>query len=241
MKLRVFETADDLFQGAAAEFVSRAESAIREHGRFSVALSGGSTPKGLFNLLASRAYASFPWDKTFLFWGDERYVPADHPESNFRMAQEALLSKILIPSKNVFPVDTAKNPAEAAAADYEQTLKSFFALKPGEFPRFDLALNGVGVEGHTASLFPDSPALNDRTHLALAVWVEKFNMFRITLTLPVFNNAECVLFLASGKEKNAILQEVFEKPSSRLPAQRIVPTQGDLLWFADRPAAGSLS
>jgi 6-phosphogluconolactonase len=241
MKLRVFETAADLFQGAATEFVSRADSAIRERGRFCVALSGGFTPKGLFNLLASRTYASFPWDKTFLFWGDERYVPADHPESNFRMAQEALLSKILIPAKNVFPIDTAKSPAEAAAKEYEQTVKSFFDLKPGEFPRFDLTLNGIGTEGHTASLFPDSPALNDRTNLAVAVWVERFNMFRITMTLPVFNNSACVLFLASGREKNPILQEVFEKPSSRLPAQRIVPTHGELLWFVDRPAAGTLS
>lgn len=240
MKLRIFETPSDLFQGTAEEFVARAGKAIQEHGRFCVALSGGSTPKGLFILLASGAYPNFPWDKTFLFWGDERHVPPDAPESNFRMTNEALLSKIRIPAGNVFRMKAEIKDADAAARDYEQTLRNFFQLKPGEFPRFDLTLNGVGSEGHTASLFPDSPALEEKSRLAVAAWVEKFKMYRITLTLPVFNHSACVLFLAAGKEKVSILQEIFEKPGSGLPAQRINPSNGELWWFIDRAAAGNL-
>lgn len=240
MMPRIFETPADLFQGAADEFSQRATTAIKDHDRFSVALSGGSTPKNLFALLASGKFPSFPWDKTFLFWGDERYVPSDAPESNFRMTREALLSKAPIPAENVFRIKTEISPAEQAAADYEQTLKTFFNLKSGQQPRFDLTLNGVGQEGHTASLFPGSPALEEKTRLVVAPWIEKFKMFRVSLTLPVFNNAACVLFLAAGKEKAPILQEVFERPSEQLPAQRIHPSHGELLWFIDRAAAGSL-
>ena len=240
MKPRIFETSADLFQGAAEEFSNRASQAIKDHGRFCVALSGGSTPKSLFGLLAGGKFSSLPWKQIFLFWGDERYVPADDAQSNFRMTKEALLSKAPVPAENVFRVKTEKSPADEAAANYEQTLKTFFNLKDGELPRFDLTLNGVGTEGHTASLFPDSPALNEKSHLVVAPWIEKFKMFRISLTLPVFNNADCVMFLAVGKDKAPILQEVFERPSEQLPAQRIQPSHGELLWFIDRAAASGL-
>jgi len=240
MKPRIFETSADLFQGAAEELAHRAKKAVKDHGRFCIALSGGSTPKNLFALLASGKFSALPWKQIFLFWGDERYVPADASESNFRMTKESLLSKAPIPAENVFRVKTEKSPADQAAADYEQTLKTFFNLEPGEFPRFDLTMNGVGTEGHTASLFPGSPALDETSRLVVAPWIEKFNMFRVSLTLPVFNNAACVMFLAAGKEKASILQVVFERPSAQLPAQRIRPTNGDLLWFVDRAAAGSL-
>jgi 6-phosphogluconolactonase len=240
MKPRIFETSADLFQGAAEEFSKRAAAAINDHGQFCVALSGGSTPKTLFNLLASGKFSSLPWDKTFLFWGDERYVPSDAAESNFRMTKEALLSKVPIPTENVFRIKTEISPADRAAAAYEETLRAFFNLKPGELPSFDLTMNGIGSEGHTASLFPDSPALEETERLVLAPWIEKFKMFRITLTLPVFNHAACVLFMAAGKEKAPILQEVFEKPGSMLPAQRINPSRGELLWFIDRAAASGL-
>jgi 6-phosphogluconolactonase len=237
---RVFDTPVDLSDMAAQELLSRANSAIKDHGRFSIALSGGSTPKGLFTLLASGKFPSFPWNNTFLFWGDERYVPADAPESNFRMTKETLISNVPIPLDNVFRIKTEISPADQCAADYEQTLKNFFNLKPGELPRFDLTLNGVGTEGHTASLFPGSPALEETKRLVVAPWIEKFKMFRISLTLPVFNHAACVLFLAAGKEKASILQEIFETPDDRLPAQRIHPSHGELLWFIDRNAASSL-
>jgi 6-phosphogluconolactonase len=240
MKPRIFDTPTDLFQGAAEEFSKRAVAAIKDHGRFCVALSGGSTPKSLFALLASGKFPAFPWDRTFLFWGDERYVPSDAAESNYRMTRETLLSKVPIPAENVFRIKTEISPADQAATDYEQTLKNFFNLKSGQFPRFDLTLNGVGTEGHTASLFPDSPALEEKTRLVVAPWIEKFQMFRISLTLPVFNTAACVLFLAAGKEKAPILQEVFESPGRGLPAQRIHPANGELLWFIDRAAAAGL-
>ncbi len=229
-----------MFEGAAEEFSKRATAAIENHGQFCVALSGGSTPKGLFALLAGGKFPSLPWDKIFLFWGDERYVPSDATESNFRMTKEALLSKVAIPAENVFRIKTEISPADLAAADYEETLKTFFNLKPGELPSFDLTMNGIGSEGHTASLFPGSPALEEMERLVLAPWIEKYKMFRITLTLPVFNHAACVLFMAAGKEKAPILQEVFEKPAGILPAQRIHPSRGELLWFIDRAAASSL-
>src|SRR5437868_495942 len=143
MKPRIFDTPPDLFQGAAEEFSRRAAAAIKDHGRFCVALSGGSTPKSLFALLASGQFAVFPWDRTFLFWGDERYVPSDAAESNFRMTKEALLSKAPIPAENVFRIKTEISPADESAADYERTLKIFFNLKSGQLPRFDLALNGI--------------------------------------------------------------------------------------------------
>ena len=240
MKPRIFQTPADLFQAAAEEFSRRATAAIKDHGMFCVALSGGSTPENLFALLASAKFPDIPWTKTFLFWGDERYVPSDAPDSNFRMTKEALLSKVSIPAENVFRIKTEKSPADEAAADYEQTIREFFSLKPGELPRFDLTLNGIGTEGHTASLFPDSPALQETTRLVVAPWIEKYKMFRISLTLPVFNHAACVLFLAVGKEKAAILQEVFENPALELPAQRIQPSRGELLRFIDRQAAGNL-
>ncbi len=240
MKPRVFDTPGDLFRAAAEEFSHRASQSIKDHARFCVALSGGSTPRSLFALLAGGRFPELPWDKIYLFWGDERYVPADAAESNFRMTRETLLSKVPIPGRNVFRIKTEISPADAAASDYEQTLKTFFGLKTRELPRFDLTLNGIGPEGHTASLFPDAPALEEKVRLVVAPWIEKFKMFRVSLTLPVFNHAACVLFLAAGKEKAAVVQEVFEGPSSKLPAQRIHPANGELLWFIDRAAAGSL-
>jgi len=168
MKPRIFETPADLFQGAAEEFANRAPQALKDHGRFCVALSGGSTPKRLFSLLASGKFSALPWKQIFLFWGDERYVPSDAPESNFRMTKEALLSKVPIPTENVFRIKTEISPSDKAAADYEQTLKTFFNLQSGELPRFDLTLNGVGTEGHTASLFPHSSALDETSRLVVA-------------------------------------------------------------------------
>ena len=240
MKLQIFDTLPELFQAAAREFASRAEFSVKDHGRFCVALSGGSTPKGLFTLLATdTAYANIPWDNIFLFWGDERHVPPDHADSNYRMTQESLLSKVSIPPANVFRIKAEAENADAAAVEYEQTLKVCFGLRPGELPRFDLTLQGMGSEGHTASLFPDSPALEEQSRLVVAPWIEKFKTYRITMTFPVFSNAACVLFLVAGKEKAPTLKDVFENPVN-LPASRIRPTHGELLWFVDREAASAL-
>jgi 6-phosphogluconolactonase len=238
--IEVLPTAPDLFHAAAEEFVSVARSAIGAQGRFTVALSGGSTPKALYSLLATN-YADFAWNRIFLFFGDERHVPPTDPESNYRMVNEALLTKISIPPENIFRV-AAENPdAAAAASDYEEQLRRFFNIKPTEFPRFDLILLGLGSDGHTASLFPDSAALDDKSHLVLANWVAKFNTHRITFTFPVLNRAAEVLFMASGPEKAEILRQVLEaKSNPPFPSQRVEPSDGKLLWMLDEPAAAKL-
>ena len=236
-EIRIFETAADLFRGAAEEFCNQAHTAVAQRGKFSVALSGGSTPKSLYQLLATDP--KVPWDKTYFFFGDERHVPPDHPESNYRMANEAMLSKA--PLANVFRIPAEMKDADAAASAYEQTLRNFFNLVPGESPRFDLVLLGLGPDGHTASLFPGSAALKERKRLVVSNWVEKFKTHRITLTFPVLNQAACVMFLASGADKAGMVREVLEDPRADLPSQRVGPTNGRLVWMLDRAAAAELS
>jgi 6-phosphogluconolactonase len=240
-EIRILATPADLFQAAAAEFAKLASDAVQKSGRFTVALSGGSTPRSLYQLLASGAFPNLPWDKTYFFFGDERHVPPDHPESNYRMANEAMLSKVPIPATNVFRIPGEMKDADAAASAYEQTLRTFFALPPGEFPRFDLVLLGLGPDGHTASLFPGSSALSECKRLVVANWVEKFKTHRITFTFPVLNHAACVMFLAGGADKAGILHEVLENPQADLPSQRVRPADGKLIWMVDRAAAAELS
>jgi len=247
--IEVVATAANLFHAAAEEFVRVARAAIGAQGRFTVALSGGSTPKALYSLLAAN-YADFAWSRIFLFFGDERHVPPTDADSNYRMVNESLLTKIAIPAENVFRV-TAENPdAAAAASDYEARLRRFFELdfgdrpgdRPGEFPRFDLILLGMGPDGHTASLFPDSPALDEQSRLVVANWVAKFNTHRITFTFPVLNRAAEVMFLASGADKADMLRQVLEgKNAPTLPSQRVQPSDGKLLWMLDEAAAAKLT
>ena len=223
--------------------MNTANEAVSAQGRFALALSGGSTPKNLFNLLATNARSSLPWDRTFFFWGDERHVPPTDPESNYRMADEAMLSKVPVAAANVFRVP-AENPDAAAAADaYEQSLRKFFALHPGQFPAFDLLLLGMGPDGHTASLFPGTAALHEKSKLVVANWVEKLNAHRITLTLPVLNAARCVAFLVSGVDKAEALKSVLEgnAPGEQYPSKLVRPASGKLIWFLDRAAASQLS
>ena len=243
IELRRLTTPQDLFQAAAEEVIHAATSAITERGRFTIALSGGSTPKNLYTLIAANASASLPWDRMFFFWGDERHVPPDDPDSNYRMAKETLLSKVAIPPANIFRIP-AENPDASAAADaYEQTLRKFFAVTPGEFPRFDLILLGIGPDGHTASLFPETAALRETSRLVVANWVEKLQTNRITFTLPVLNAARSVAFLVSGTDKAAVLHEVLEGsgPAEKYPSKLVQPSQGKLIWFVDRAAASQLS
>jgi len=241
--IEVVATAADLFHAAAEEFIRLARAAIGAQGRFTVALSGGSTPKALYSLLAA-SYADFAWHRVFLFFGDERHVPPTDPESNYRMVEESLLTKIkpAIPAENVFRVPAENPDAAAAASDYEAQLRRFFELQPGEFPRFDLILLGVGPDGHTASLFPDSPALDEQSRLVVANWVAKFNTHRITFTFPVLNRAAEVMFMASGAEKADMLHQVLEgKNIPPLPSQRVQPSDGKLLWLLDEAAAAKLT
>jgi 6-phosphogluconolactonase len=243
VEVRRLTTPQDLFQAAAEEVLRTATDAVSQRGCCTIALSGGSTPRNLYTLIAANASPSLPWDKIFFFWGDERHVAPDNPESNYRMAQESLLSKVPIPSANIFPIP-AENPDASAAADaYEQTLRKFFALRADEFPRFDLILLGLGPDGHTASLFPETAALQEESRLVLANWVEKLKTFRITLTLPVLNAARAVAFLVSGTDKAAVLREVLEgdAPAEKYPSKLVRPTDGKLIWFVDRAAASELS
>ena len=238
-EIRILKTAPELFEAAATEFAAQASQAVRGSGKFTVALSGGSTPKTLYSLLATKP--NIPWDKICFFWGDERHVSPDHPESNYRMAHEALLSKVPVRPENVFRVHAEEKDAAAAASQYEQAVKDFFHLSPGEFPRFDLILLGLGPDGHSASLFPGTSALNETRHLVVANWVPKFNTHRITFTFPVLNAAACVLFLASGADKAPILHQVLENSAADLPSQKVQPSNGKLIWLVDAAAASALS
>lgn len=240
-EIRVFPDLLSLSRAAATEFAMRAREAVQARGVFSVILSGGSTPKTLYSLLADdpRFREELAWEKVHFFFSDERNVPPDHPDNNYRMVSRALLSKIPAPPRNVHRMATELADA-AAVADYcEQMLGEFFELSPQAFPRFDLVLLGLGAEGHTASLFPGSAALKETKRLAVAAWVEALEAWRITLTLPVLNNASEVAFLVSGAEKAEALRSVLEGPSdpSHWPAQAIQPTSGRLVFFVDQEAA----
>ena len=239
-EIRILNSLADLSEAAAAEFIALAVEAVRSKGRFCVALCGGSTPRGLYTLLANQAQHSLPWEKIYFFWGDERHVPPDHPESNYRIAFEAMLSKVPIPAENIFRIHAEEKDADAAARAYEQTLTVFFHLKPGEFPRFDLMLLGMGPDGHTTSLFPGTRALHEKNQLVVANWVDKLNAHRITMSLPVLNNSVYVLFLVSGGDKANVLREVFENQTEELPASLVRPMNGRLVWLVDREAAGAL-
>jgi len=239
-ELRIVADAASLFQAAAVEFARAAEASIESKGSFSVALSGGSTPRGMFAVLAGDGFRDrVRWDKVFFFWGDERHVPPDHPDSNFRMAREALLSHLSLRDDQVFRIHGENADAAAAAYEYEGTVRRFFGVADGRFPRFDLVLLGMGPDGHTASLFPGTKALLEQTQAVVANWVGKFNTHRITMTAPAINAAARVLFLISGEDKAPALKAVLEGPLevSQLPAQLIQPRDGTLVWLCDPTAA----
>jgi len=242
-EIRTLTTPQELFAAAAEEVVHAANEAVAQRGRFTIALAGGSTPKSLYNLVATNARTTLPWDRMFFFWGDERHVPPTDPESNYRMAEEAMLSKVPVPPGNVFRIKTENPEAAAAAEDYEKAIRKFFGLEPGLFPRFDLILLGMGPDGHTASLFPGTTALQEKSRLVVANWVEKMKTHRITLTLPVLNAARCVTFLVSGTDKAPALKAVLEEnvPAEQYPAKLIKPSDGKLIWLIDRAAASQLT
>ncbi len=234
--------AAELNRRAAERFIESTNEAAAQSGRFAVALSGGSTPKALYSLIATPSFADrIPWPMVHFFWGDERCVPPDHPDSNFRMVRESLLSKISIPSENVHRIAGEKEP-KLAASDYETQLKNFFQLDEDRLPRFDLILLGLGEDGHTASLFPGSEALKETQRLVTANFVENMNAYRLTLTLPVLNHAANVFFLVAGRSKATIVKELLgtHPTIAKFPAQRIQPVDGALTWFITRDAAAAL-
>jgi len=242
-EIRILADVGEVCRASAEEFVRQADGFVRTNGRFTVALSGGSTPRGLYRLLAGEGEPALPgripWRQIHFFWGDERHVPPDHPDSNYRMAREALLSRVPVPPENIHRIPAENRDAAFAAEQYAQTLHDAFRLTAGQFPRFDLILLGMGPDGHTASLFPGTDALRERERPVVAQWVETFQASRITLTLPVLNNAACVIFLVAGQEKAETLRAVLQGGGQpdRFPAQLIRPSQGRLLWMLDRAAA----
>ncbi|MBI2017158.1 MAG: 6-phosphogluconolactonase, partial [Candidatus Rokubacteria bacterium] len=224
---------------AARRFAVAAGKAIRAWGWFTVALSGGATPLALFRLLAaSPLRAILPWDRTQVFWGDERCVPPEDPASNYGVARALLLSRVAIPPANIHRMRGEEEPGRAALA-YEAELRAAFGLTAGGVPRFDLALLGLGEDGHTASLFPGSPALRETDRLVAAPFVEHLSAHRLTLTLPVLNAARDLLVLVSGSEKAEALRESLEGPGSPepLPLQQVKPREGSLTYLVDAAAA----
>lgn len=238
--VKVFDDSEAVARAAAEEFTRLALESIEARGTFSVALSGGSTPRRVHEILASDDFKGrVPWSSVHVFFGDERTVPPDHAESNYRMANETLLSRVPIPSENVHRIDGVGDAA-ANALRYESIMRGFFG--DVEWPRFDLVFLGMGDDGHTASLFPGSAALEEAHAWVAPNWVEKFSTWRITLTAPAIDAARNVIFLITGASKAERLHEVLKgaHDPSRLPSQMIQPRDGALSWYVDRAAAAKL-
>ncbi|MGZ4787860.1 MAG: 6-phosphogluconolactonase [Terriglobales bacterium] len=229
---------------AARKIVELANEAVASRGKFTIALSGGSTPKKLYELLASPEWAGkMPWAKTEFFWGDERYVPATDPASNFHMTRQAMLERVKVPEANVHRVHTEEADASRAAELYENEIRHVVPAEQGGLPRFDLVLLGLGTNGHTASLFPYQPALHEKARLVLAENIDEVKMTRLTMSAPLINAARQILFLALGEDKAPVIRDVITGvfDPERLPAQLIRATQGgQVKWIIDPAAANKL-
>jgi 6-phosphogluconolactonase len=237
--IQVCSNAETLSWLAADLFVDTAAAAVKARDRFVVALSGGSSPAGLYrNLREKPLCTNVPWERTHVFWGDERCVPEDDPRNNARMAFDLLLNHVPVPRNQVHPISCERSPQKGAAA-YEMLIKDFFAPHT---PSFDLILLGLGENGHTASLFPYNPILDEKERLVRELYLADQDMFRVSLTAPLLNQARKVVFLVYGANKSHVLREVLEGPYEprRLPAQLIQPTSGELIWLVDEQAASEL-
>ena len=235
----VYDDPAALAEAAARAIAECAADAVEAHGRFMVALAGGITPRVTYERLARPPLCErMPWAHTWVFFGDERGVPPDHPDSNYRMANDALLSKVPIPAKQIARIRGEADDPEAAAVEYGRSLSEVFKTKRGELPRFDLVLLGMGVDGHTGSLFPGSPVLKEVFRPVAAVHAGAASIpQRFTFTFPVINAAARVMFLVAGAEKAKVLKTVLNEPTSGLPAALVHPVQGRLTWLLDRAAA----
>lgn len=239
----VVSTPAALAEEAAERFVEAQTRAISESGRFTVALSGGSTPQSLYARLAVEPFRSLvDWERVTICWGDERCVPPQHPDSNYRLAHDLLLSRVPVRPENVHRMRGEASDPARAAAEYADQLRTIFGLKHGERPRFHLILLGMGADGHTASLFPRSHALEEETRLVVATHVETVGGYRLTLTLPVLNASAAALFLVAGDDKAERLRAVLMgTPSPEVPASLVRLERGTLHWIVDRAAAGRLA
>lgn len=236
-KVEVLLDKSALVQRTLEVILEKLETALADRGTFSIALSGGSTPKPLYEAIATK---ELPWDKIHVFWGDERYVPHDHPDSNARMARNAWLDRVPFPPANIHPIPTDAEDPAVAAQHYEQELQQVFQVAPGEFPLFDVVLLGMGDDGHTASLFPHTDALH--VHDRLITVGNKDGQPRITFTAPLINQSRCVLFMVAGASKQPALAQIFAPVADDMayPARLIQP-QGELWWLLDQAAGDALS
>jgi len=239
--VRVSRDADAFADASAAAFIESSIGSVADRGRFSVALSGGSTPRAVFARLAGdeTARLTVSWRQIDWWWSDERAVLPGDQDSNFRMAFESLLGHVPIDPARVHRLKGEVEPAQAAS-EYERELRAAFGVSSGEIPRFDLVLLGLGADGHTASLFPGTPAIAERERLVVANEVQAMRAVRLTFTLPLINRARRVAFLVSGAEKAPILARVLEGPRGALPAQLVSPDDGELVWIVDSAAARDL-
>ena len=238
--MTVFNDTAALSQAAAELFVQTAREAVDRNGRFTVALTGGSSPVGMYRLLAQAPYRDqVPWQQTYIFWGDERWVPLTDERSNAKMAQDTFLNQVPVPRDQVYPMWGAGEPEEFAL-HYEQVLQKHFHQQA---PAFDLILLGMGDDGHTASLFPGTEVLNETSRWVWAYYLAPQSMYRITLTAPLINQARKILFLTFGPNKAPALHEVREgaRNPNKYPAQLIQPQSGEVLWFVDEAAASRLT
>jgi 6-phosphogluconolactonase len=239
-RILIFDEKEEVARAAATRFVELGREATAARGRLTVALAGGSTPKRAYELLASNDFKNqLDWSKVHIFFGDERCVPPDDAESNYRMANEALLSRLPLPAQNVHRINGIGD-AVANARLYEDELRTYF--NDAAWPRLDLVLLGLGDDGHTASLFPGTNALAEQEAWVTANWVEELGAYRITLTAPAINHAAHIIFLVTGANKAGALREVLDGESARgqLPAQLIKPVDGTLEWFVDKAAMPNL-
>jgi 6-phosphogluconolactonase len=241
----ILEDAAAVAREAAGRVVALAADAVTRRGRFALALSGGSTPRALHTLLTLEPLRSrVAWERLEVFWGDERCVPPTHSDSNYRMARETLLDAVPVPAARIHPIAAGTGDPGAVAVAYEAEIARVLGGTPGgPPPAFDLVLLGMGADGHTASLFPDTAALAERRRWVVANHVPKLGVDRITLTWPILNRAAHVLFLVAGGDKAAVLREVLEEPAdiARLPSQGIRLEAGRLVWLVDRAAAAQLT
>jgi len=234
---------DEAVRIAAGQFTALARKLAVEGKPCNAALSGGSTPRRLFQVLAAEPFASLvPWNSIHFYWGDERNVPPGHPDSNYSMARELLLSRVPVPPTNIHRIPTGDGTAIEAADLYQRTLRENLPLCNG-LPRLDYNLLGLGANGHTASLFPHSPVLHEQQRLVVADHVEEVNSWRVTLTAPVLNNAGQITFLVTGPDKATVVKKVIEGPRDpeSVPAQLIVPRAGVLTWILDAAAVSLLT
>ena len=239
---RISHTPAEVAKAAAQLFTTAVIEAVKARGVARVAISGGTTPKAMFALLASEPFIKqIPWDKLYLYWVDERCVPPDNAESNYRMTNEAMLSKVPLPAAQIFRMEGELDP-EVAAARYESTIRNSFKLEGAETPTFDLVLLGMGDDGHTASLFPHTEALDNLTNIAIANHVPQKDTWRITLTWPVIRQGREVAFLIEGAAKAQVIHDVFLGPYQphTYPSQLIRPASGELTLLLDSAAATKL-